>query len=63
MQFWVVQSKIDENTYFIFRENGTEVRVEVMNKMLLPSHNLFEKEREYFKNHILKCGHKILNLE
>ncbi|MEM7485831.1 MAG: hypothetical protein AAF348_11545 [Bacteroidota bacterium] len=63
MNFWVVKSDNDANTFFIFRESGTEVKVEIKKNIMVPSHYLMESEKEYFKNNIVRCGHLELNLK
>lgn len=54
----IVPSLVDVNTYFIFRENGKEVKVEIKNNMIYPDHQLTIEEVNHIKKNILKIGYK-----
>lgn len=53
MQVITAPSFVDPNTFFIFRENGVEVRVKIASRNLFPSHPLSHDEREYFDKNII----------
>lgn len=45
MNFWIVQSKIYPNVWFIFRENGVEVKIEKVGETIFRSHVLTVLEK------------------
>jgi len=46
----------EENTFYIFRDSGVEVKIQIVDKTIYTSHPLTEMEREYLKNNILTNG-------
>lgn len=46
----------EENTFYIFRDSGVEVKIQIVDKTIYTSHTLTEMEREYLKNNILTNG-------
>lgn len=52
--FWVVSSYTRENTFFIFRECGSEVEVKISGLKYWANKRLTKNEIEHIKNEILK---------
>ena len=52
-QIYVVQSDHQQNTYFIFRDDGVEVAVKIRDGLMNPSHELTPAEANYFRKNIL----------
>ncbi|WP_440881429.1 hypothetical protein [Tenacibaculum sp. C7A-26P2] len=42
------------NTFFIFREDGIQVEIKIVDNTLFRSHKLTELELEYINNNLLK---------
>lgn len=45
MNFWIVKSETAVNTFFIFRENGVEVKIEKVGETIFRSHVLTVLEK------------------
>ena len=58
MKFWIVKSEIDFNVYFVFREDGEEIRVEIVNGLLRPSKKLTAPESNYIVKYFVKTINK-----
>jgi hypothetical protein len=50
----IAPSLNESNTYFIFRENGVEVKVIINNRKIFSSRFLRAKERAYINTHFIK---------
>lgn len=48
-----IDSLNDENTFFIFRENGVEVKLNLSNEKVFADHELTEDERTYINENLL----------
>jgi hypothetical protein len=46
----VAQKILDKNSYFIFRDDGTEIPVLIKDGLLKCKHYLTKQEIKYFKN-------------
>ena len=51
-KFNVVPSLDLPDVFFIIREFGVQVKVIIKNNEIFPTHTLYKKEVEYFKNQI-----------
>lgn len=49
----VSNSLIDENTFFIFRENGVEVKINLTDNKVFADHELTEDEKTYVNENLL----------
>lgn len=49
-----------ENVYYIFRERGPEIRIDIRHNSILPSHEITPEEIKYIKKNILQVGEKII---
>ena len=49
----ISSSMNDDNTWYIFRTNGVEVKIEIVNKQIKADKSLTEIEIEYIKNNLL----------
>lgn len=62
--FWVVNSKTDGNTYFLFRaindKDCLEIKIIIRNNLILTDHNLHPEEANYIRTNILQKGEKII---
>lgn len=52
LKITICNSLNEENCFYIFRENGVEVKIKIIDSKLLTSHKLTEIEKEYLKNNI-----------
>lgn len=43
----------DENTFFIFRDNGVEVKLNLSNEKVFADHELTEDEKTYVNENLL----------
>jgi len=48
-----IDSLIDENTFFIFRDNGVEVKINLSNEKVFADHELTEDEKTYVNENLL----------
>lgn len=48
----------EENTFFIFRDTGVEVKIQIVDKTIYTSHKLRDIEREYIKNNLIEHNGK-----
>ena len=48
-----IDSLIDENTFFIFRDNGVEVKLNLSNEKVFADHELTEDEKTYVNENLL----------
>ena len=58
MKFWVVQSYMYHDVYFVVRNDNTEFKVMIKHNLILPMRNLTLDEMNYFREHILEYGDK-----
>lgn len=49
----VSNSLIDENTFFIFRENGVEVKINLTDNKVFADHELTDEEKTYVNENLL----------
>jgi hypothetical protein len=49
----VSNSLIDENTFFIFRDNGVEVKLNLTDNKVFADHELTEDEKTYVNENLL----------
>lgn len=63
MRFWVQNSIIDSNVYFIFRDDGEEIRVEIKNGLLSPSKKITPDESNYLIKNFVNTLNKTLENE
>jgi len=48
-----IDSLNDENTFFIFRDNGVEVKLNLSNEKVFADHELTEDEKTYVNENLL----------
>lgn len=48
-----IDSLNDENTFFIFRDNGVEVKINLSNEKVFADHELTEDEKTYVNENLL----------
>ena len=48
-----IDSLIDENTFFIFRDNGVEVKINLTDNKVFADHELTEDEKTYVNENLL----------
>lgn len=49
----ICDSLHEENTYFIFRKSGVEVKIQIVGKTTYTTHKLTEIEKEYINSNII----------
>lgn len=49
----VSNSLVEENLYFIFRDNGVEVKINLSNEKVFADHELTEDEKTYVNENLL----------
>jgi hypothetical protein len=57
----IAPSLVDYDTYFIYRDNGKEVKVNIKNNMIYPDYQLTIEEVNHIRKNILKIGYKPAN--
>lgn len=45
----IVKSLFNRNVYFLFRKDGTEIKIEIINKLMRPSQKLKAVETNYLR--------------
>ncbi len=48
-----IDSLNDENTFFIFRDNGVEVKINLSNEKVFADHELTDEEKTYVNENLL----------
>ena len=48
-----IDSLNDENTFFIFRDNGVEVKINLSNEKVFADHELTDEENTYVNENLL----------
>jgi len=52
----IVSSLMNHNIWYVFRDDKTEIKVEIKGKLILSEIELTKSEIKYFKTNVLKNG-------